>query len=205
MLQLSPTPSHCPPHPQLAPPSQNAGSWACTTLATIQAEDQKPCSWKTDGPGEGTTLATLLVPRKWASAPPYFLMVRLTCKVYAHTRVFNQSTHNCGRQPINTRHLKKSFWYQRQSRKPDKKDSEETEDNTGNKRERPQNSNVRLCRVRHAKRWAGWIASWNQDCQEKYQHPRICRWHTPMAESEEEPKSLLVKVKELKGWLKTQD
>ena len=25
------------------------------------------------------------------------------------------------------------------------------------------------CRVPHAKCWAGWIISWNQDCQEKYQ------------------------------------
>ena len=38
--------------------------------------------------------------------------------------------------------------------------------------------------------------SWNQDCQEKYQQPQICRIVTLMAESEEELKSLLVKVKE---------
>ena len=25
--------------------------------------------------------------------------------------------------------------------------------------------------------WAGWITSWDQDCQEKYQHPQICRWY----------------------------
>ena len=25
--------------------------------------------------------------------------------------------------------------------------------------------------------WAGWSTSWNQDCQEKYQWPHICRWH----------------------------
>ena len=24
--------------------------------------------------------------------------------------------------------------------------------------------------------WAGWITSWNQDFQEKYQQPQICRW-----------------------------
>ena len=24
---------------------------------------------------------------------------------------------------------------------------------------------------------AGWSTSWNQDCQEKYQWPQICRWH----------------------------
>ena len=32
--------------------------------------------------------------------------------------------------------------------------------------------------VHHVKCWAGWITSWNQDCQEKYQ-PQICRWHHP--------------------------
>ena len=42
---------------------------------------------------------------------------------------------------------------------------------------------------------AGWSTSWNQDCGEKYQQPQICRWHYPMAESEE-LKSLLMKVKE---------
>ena len=46
------------------------------------------------------------------------------------------------------------------------------------------------------KRWAGWSTIWNQDCQEKYQQPRICRWHHSCAESEEEVKSLLMKVKE---------
>ena len=25
--------------------------------------------------------------------------------------------------------------------------------------------------------WAGWFTSWNQDCQEKYQQPQICRWY----------------------------
>ena len=25
--------------------------------------------------------------------------------------------------------------------------------------------------------WAGWITVWNQDCQEKYQQPQICRWY----------------------------
>ena len=29
----------------------------------------------------------------------------------------------------------------------------------------------------HAKCWAGWLTSWNQDCWEKYQQPQICRWH----------------------------
>ena len=34
----------------------------------------------------------------------------------------------------------------------------------------------------------------NQDCQEKYQEPQICRWHHPYGRSEEEL-SLLIKVK----------
>ena len=32
-----------------------------------------------------------------------------------------------------------------------------------------------ICRVYHEKRWAGISTSWNQDCQEKYQKPHICR------------------------------
>ena len=36
-----------------------------------------------------------------------------------------------------------------------------------------------VCRVHHEKCWAGWSASWNQDCQEKYKQPQICRWHHP--------------------------
>ena len=50
-----------------------------------------------------------------------------------------------------------------------------------------------MCRVHHEKRWAGGSTSWNQDCRETYQSPQICRWHHPMAESEEELKSLLMK------------
>jgi len=34
-----------------------------------------------------------------------------------------------------------------------------------------------LCRVHHGKRWARWLTGWNQDCQEKYQQPQICRWY----------------------------
>ena len=45
-------------------------------------------------------------------------------------------------------------------------------------------------------RWSGWLTSWNQDYQEKYQQPQICRDVTLMAENEEELKSLLMKVKE---------
>ena len=32
-----------------------------------------------------------------------------------------------------------------------------------------------ICRVHHAKCQTGWITSWNQDCQEKYQQLQICR------------------------------
>ena len=38
--------------------------------------------------------------------------------------------------------------------------------------------------------------NWNQDCQEKHQQPQLCRYTTLMAESEEELKSLLMRVKE---------
>ena len=43
--------------------------------------------------------------------------------------------------------------------------------------------------------WAGGSTSWNQDCQENY-HLRYADDTTLMAESEEELKSLLMKVKE---------
>ena len=43
--------------------------------------------------------------------------------------------------------------------------------------------------------WAGGRISWNQDCQEKYQY-QYADDTTLMAESEEELKSLLVKIKE---------
>ena len=49
--------------------------------------------------------------------------------------------------------------------------------------------------MHHEKCWTGWSTSWNQDSQEKYQWLQICRWHHPLAESEE-LKSLLMKVKE---------
>src|SRR5574337_1334229 len=53
-----------------------------------------------------------------------------------------------------------------------------------------------LCRVHHEKCWAGRSTSWNQDCQEKYQYLRYADDTALMAESEEELKSLLLKVKE---------
>ena len=53
-----------------------------------------------------------------------------------------------------------------------------------------------ISRVHHAKCWAGWNTSWNQDCQENNNHLRYADDTTLMAESEEELKSLLMKVKE---------
>ena len=53
-----------------------------------------------------------------------------------------------------------------------------------------------IWRVHHAICWAGWITSWNQHCWEKYQQTQICRYTTLMAESKEELKSLLMRVKE---------
>ena len=43
--------------------------------------------------------------------------------------------------------------------------------------------------------WAGRSTSWNQVCREKYQYLRYADDTTLMAESEEEVKSLLMKVK----------
>ena len=48
----------------------------------------------------------------------------------------------------------------------------------------------------HVKCWARWSTSWNQDCWEKYHNLRYADDITLMAESEEEQKSLLMKVKE---------
>ena len=47
-------------------------------------------------------------------------------------------------------------------------------------------------RVLCAKYWAGWIISWNQNFQEKYQQPQICKSH----HSEEKLKSFSMRVKE---------
>ena len=43
------------------------------------------------------------------------------------------------------------------------------------------------------------MASWNQDCWEKYKQPRYADNPTLMTESEEELKSLLMKVREDSG------
>ena len=48
----------------------------------------------------------------------------------------------------------------------------------------------RVCRAHHAKCWAGWITSWNQDCQKKY-HSNDRKWRGALDESEREWKSCL--------------
>ena len=53
--------------------------------------------------------------------------------------------------------------------------------------------------MHYKKRWAERSTSWNQYCREKYQYPQICRDTTIMAESNEEIKNFLMKVKEESG------
>ena len=55
---------------------------------------------------------------------------------------------------------------------------------------------LNICRVHHEKRWAGGSTSWNQDCWENISNLRYTDDTTLMGESEEELKSLLMKVKE---------
>ena len=52
------------------------------------------------------------------------------------------------------------------------------------------------CRVHHMKCWTEWSTSRNQDCRENINNLRHADDTTLMAEIEEEPKSLLMKVKE---------
>ena len=54
-----------------------------------------------------------------------------------------------------------------------------------------------ICKIHHAKCWAGWITNWNQDYQGKYQQPHICRWyHSNGRKWRRTLKSLLMRVKE---------
>ena len=53
-----------------------------------------------------------------------------------------------------------------------------------------------ICSVHHEKCWAGRNTIWNQDFQENINNLRYADDTTIMAESEEELKSLLMKVKE---------
>ena len=63
-----------------------------------------------------------------------------------------------------------------------------------------------ICRVHHMKCWGGWSTGWNHDCQEKYQHPQICRWYHPYGRKWRRTKEPLDEGErgELKSWLKTQ-
>ena len=63
-----------------------------------------------------------------------------------------------------------------------------------------------ICRVHHKKHWAGWNTSWNQDCQEKYQYPHICRWHHPYGRKWRAAKKPLDEIErgEWKSWIKAQ-
>ena len=55
---------------------------------------------------------------------------------------------------------------------------------------------ISTLRVHPEKHWAGGSRSWNQDCWENINNLRYADDTTLMAESEEELKSLLMKVKE---------
>ena len=51
-----------------------------------------------------------------------------------------------------------------------------------------------ICIIYQAKRWAGWITSWNQKCRRnKYQQPQIRRWYHLNGRNEEELNSLLMR------------
>ena len=54
--------------------------------------------------------------------------------------------------------------------------------------------------------WAEWLTSWNQDCQEKYQQPQICRWYHFNGRKWRGTKELLNEGERghWKSWLKTQ-
>ena len=53
-----------------------------------------------------------------------------------------------------------------------------------------------ICRVHHVKFWAGWLTSWIKIARRNINNLRYADDTTLMAESEEELKSLLVRVKE---------
>ena len=63
-----------------------------------------------------------------------------------------------------------------------------------------------MCRVHHVKCQAGWNSSWNQDCQEEYQEPQICRWYHPYDRKGRRNKQPLDESErgEWKSWLKAQ-
>jgi len=51
-------------------------------------------------------------------------------------------------------------------------------------------------RVHHAKCQAGWSTICNQDCQEKYQQPQICRWHHSHGRKRRTKKTLEMRSKD---------
>ena len=55
---------------------------------------------------------------------------------------------------------------------------------------------LRVSRIHHEKHWAGRSTSWNQDCRGNINNLRYADDTTLMAESEEQLKSLLMKLKE---------
>ena len=59
-----------------------------------------------------------------------------------------------------------------------------------------------MCRVHHEKCWAGRSTSWNQITGRNINNLRYADDTSLMAESEEELKSLLMKVKEDSKWIK---
>ena len=63
-----------------------------------------------------------------------------------------------------------------------------------------------ICRVYHARCWAGWSTSWNQGHQEKYQQPQIRRWHHLKGRKWRVAKKPLDEGErgEWKSWLKAQ-
>ena len=61
-----------------------------------------------------------------------------------------------------------------------------------------------ICRVHHVKCQGGWSTRWNQDCQEKYQQPQICRWYHPNGRKQRGTKEPVDESErgEWKSWLK---
>ena len=52
-----------------------------------------------------------------------------------------------------------------------------------------------LCRVHHVKHQAGWITSWNEDCQEKYKKPQTHRWYHSNGRKQRGTKEPFMRVK----------
>ena len=60
--------------------------------------------------------------------------------------------------------------------------------------------------IHHEKCWAGRSTSWNQDYQENYESPQMCRWHLPYGRKWRRTKEPLDESErgEWKSWLKAQ-